>query len=100
MGTNLHAVWDYYILASARLSAPQYLSRLQRRLPKSSTRDGGTPLAWARESCELIDALQLYPLKHALDHAYLAAMRPLAERRIELAALRLAALLNETLGGG
>jgi hypothetical protein len=99
MGTNLHAVWDYYILASARLTVRQYTARLQSRLPRPSTRDAGTPLAWARESCELIDALKLYPRKHAMDHAYLAMMRPVAERRIELAAVRLAALLNETLGG-
>jgi hypothetical protein len=99
MGTNLHAIWDYYVLASARLTARQYVLKLQPRLPKPLAGGGGAPLAWARESCDLIDALKLYPRKHTMDHAYLTSMRPLAERRIELAALRLAALLNATLGG-
>lgn len=99
MGTNLHAVWDYYILASARLTPRRYLARLQPRLPVVDAGAIGTPLSWARESCELIDALRIYPPKHAMDHAYLTQMRPLAERRIELAAVRLAALLNATLDG-
>jgi nuclease S1 len=100
MNTNLHAVWDYYVLASARLTPQQYVSRLQQRLPQPRATQIGAPLAWAQESCALIDARQLYPGKHSMDHAYLAQMRPLAERRIEIAAVRLAAVLNQALGGG
>jgi hypothetical protein len=99
MGTNLHAIWDYYVLASARLTAQQYEARLLPRLPEQKTDQTGTPLSWAGESCALIEARGLYPEKHAMDHAYLTLMRPLAERRIETAALRLAAMLNEVLGG-
>ena len=99
MRTNLHAVWDYYVLASAGFTSQQYLARLQPRMPGLKASQIGTPLGWARESCELIDAGQLYPRKHAMDHAYLARMRPLAERRIEFAAIRLAALLNQALDG-
>jgi hypothetical protein len=98
MGTNLHAVWDYYILASARMKARQYVARLLPRLPALKAGQLGTPMSWAEESCRLIDARRLYPPKHSMDHAYLTEMRPLAERRIETAALRLAALLNEALG--
>ncbi|HTQ36321.1 MAG TPA: S1/P1 nuclease [Steroidobacteraceae bacterium] len=99
MDTNLHAVWDYYILASARLGAREYAARLLPKLPALKAGRIGTPLAWARESCALIDARRIYPPKHSLDHAYLTAMRPLAERRIETAAVRLAAVLNQALGG-
>jgi hypothetical protein len=99
MGTNLHAVWDYYILASARLTARQYLAQLQPRLPAMKAGRTGTPMSWAEESCALLDSRGLYPARHSMDNAYLTAMRPLAERRIETAALRLAALLNEALGG-
>ncbi len=97
MGTNLHSVWDYYILASARLTEPQYVARLQPKLPALTADKIGTPLSWAKESCGLIDARRLYPLKHSMDHAYLASMRQLAERRIGTAAVRLAAVLNEDL---
>jgi hypothetical protein len=97
VATNLHAVWDYYVLASARLPARQYLVQLQSRMPVLKAGQAGDVLSWARESCALIDSTSLYPLKHVMDHAYLASMRPLAERRIQTAALRLAAVLNESL---
>jgi hypothetical protein len=97
MATNLHAVWDYYVLASAGLSARQYFSQLRSRLPVPRARQAGTALSWARESCAFIDARKLYPQQHAMDHAYLDSMRPLAEQRIQIAALRLAELLNESL---
>lgn len=99
MATNLHAVWDYYILASARLTPQQYVAQLQPKLPALKASQIGTPLSWARESCLLIDTRKLYPQKHAMDHAYLTSMRPLAERRVETAAVRLAAVLNEALKG-
>ena len=99
MRTNLHAVWDYYVLASAGLTPQQYLVRLQPRLPRLKAAQIGSPLDWVKESCALIDAWRLYPAKHSMDHAYLTRMRPLAERRIEVAAIRLAALLNQALGG-
>jgi hypothetical protein len=99
MKTNLHAVWDFYVLASARAGPAPYLERLQPRLPAVNAARIGTPLSWAEESCGLIDSLQLYPRRHSLDHAYLKEMRPVAERRIEMAAVRLAALLNAALSG-
>jgi hypothetical protein len=99
MDTNLHSVWDFYVLASARMAPGQYVARLQPRLPAVNAARLGTPMSWAEESCALIDSLQLYPKRHSLDHAYLKEMRPVAERRIEMAAVRLAALLNAALSG-
>jgi hypothetical protein len=98
MGTNLHAVWDYYILADARRTPKQYVAQLRRGMPQLRPREIGTPLAWASESCALIDARGIYPDRHTMDRTYLRAMRKLAEQRVTLAAARLAALLNETLG--
>ena len=99
MGTNLHSIWDYYILGSEGLSLPQYADRLD-ALPwpptTESNADAG-PAAWAGESCRLVDARGLYPAKHTMDHSYLDAERPLAEQRVRQAAWRLAELLNETL---
>jgi hypothetical protein len=94
MATNLHAVWDYYVLASAKLTLDEYADRLA-AAARSPTAQGGNPADWARESCELIDRRALYPRSHKMRKKYLKAMRPLAERRIVKAADRLARLLNE-----
>lgn len=98
MGTNLHSVWDYYILASERLPTPQYADRLAAlpwppKLPGKST----SPADWASESCRLLDSQRLYPKSHKMDSHYLDAQRPLAERQLRIAAKRLADLLNATL---
>ena len=103
MGTNLHSVWDYYIVASRGLGLQAYSDTLGALpwppFPAPSEYDL-MPLAWAGESCRLIDARGIYPPedKHAMDHAYLDAMRPLAEQRIRQAAWRQAQLLNQTIG--
>jgi hypothetical protein len=99
MGTNLHSVWDYYLLASTGLSAPLYANRLAALPwpPKAAGRKSLDPAAWAGESCKLVDAQRLYPKSHKMDSRYLDAQRPLAERQVEVAAKRLADLLNATL---
>ena len=98
MGTNLHSVWDYYILAEHRLGLMQYADELD-RLPWPPKTDTTTsaPQAWAGESCRLIDARHLYPEAHKMDSSYLDAMRPLAEQRVRQAAYRLATVLNSAL---
>ncbi len=97
MSTNLHAVWDYYIFADARRSPGSYVARIRAQLPRLKRGRAGTPLEWARESCALIEARQLYPQAHVMAQEYLRDMRPLAEQRLALAAVRLAALLNAAL---
>jgi hypothetical protein len=101
MGTNLHSIWDFYILADRGLGLQAYSDQLD-ALPwppyPAPSRVDFLPLAWAGESCRLIGLRALYPPQHAMDDAYLDAQRPLAEQRIRQAAWRLAQLLNETLG--
>lgn len=98
MATNLHSVWDYYVLAGERLERAQYVRRLD-ALPWPTPASQLTPpSAWTGESCRLTDARSIYPPSHQMDHAYLDAMRPLAEQRVRQAAYRLAHLLNEALG--
>ena len=105
MGTNLHSVWDYYILASNNLDLQQYGNRLDKLpwppFPAASQYDL-LPKAWSGESCRLIDARGIYPPedRHVMDHAYLDAMRPLAEQRVRQAAWRLSQLLNQAIGEG
>ena len=100
MGTNLHSTWDYYILGARGLSLPQYTQKLDALpWPPPTESQSSTPMAWAKESCRLIEAKHLYPEGHKLDDGYLDAMRPLAEQRIRQAAWRLASILNTDLGG-
>lgn len=108
MGTNLHSVWDYYILGSTNLGAAEpaargnqtdaYADKLDALAwPKPTAKETADPVAWAEESCRLVDAQQLYPAQHKMDKAYLDAHRALAEQRVRQAAFRLANLLNATL---
>lgn len=98
MGTNLHAVWDYYVLAAAGLDRGQYFARLKSRMdPQPAHANRATAMSWARESCALVESQQLYPATHAMDHTYLEAKRRFAEGRIATAAARLAAVLNAAL---
>lgn len=124
IGTNLHTVWDSHLLASAGLARVAYVERLRARRGApgraGAPREGRSaqvadrnvqaagrdadldvsadaPLHWARESCTLVDARQIYPATRSIGADYLDAHRPLAEQRVQLAALRLAALLNATL---
>jgi hypothetical protein len=95
MGTNLHAVWDYSLLASPKLGAKAYADRIDTlRARVAASND---PATWAEESCRIADGA--YPRGHVLDRRYLDAERPLAEQRIRDAGLRLARLLDSTLGG-
>ena len=93
MSTNLHAVWDYYVLASAKLTLGDYADRLAASSRPPTPQ--GSPAEWARDSCKLIDRRAIYPRSHKMNAKYLHAMRPLAERRLVQAADRLARLLNE-----
>ena len=103
MGTNLHSVWDFYILASDGRDLPSYADTLDALpwppFPAPSEHDV-MPLAWAGESCRLSETRGIYPPedRHTMDSAYLDAMRPLAEQRVRQAAWRLAQLLNQTIG--
>lgn len=97
-GTNLHSAWDFHVLKSARLGMTGYRARLGPRVVTTSP----VPMdfvAWAEESCALIDTEELYPARQGnLPAGYLKSKRPLAERQIVLAAARLAELLETTLG--
>ena len=102
MGTNLHSIWDFYILATAgggkqRPDLHRYADRLDALPWPPRTTAISAPQAWAGESCRLVASRNLYPAGHKMDHTYLDAMRPLAEQRVRQAAYRLAMVLNETL---
>ncbi len=98
-GTNLHSVWDYWLLRSGGHRTRTYADLLQQSPVPADAAAGAAnpPLAWALESCRLITEDAIYPTRHRLGDAYLDKHRPTAERRVRQAGARLAALLNATL---
>lgn len=102
-GTNLHAVWDFYVLANRKLDLNAYAAALEATpsaTAATEARASASPLQWAEESCRLTEAPGFYPPdnKHTMTSHYLEQMRPLAEQRVQVGAIRLADLLNRTLG--
>lgn len=99
-GTNLHGVWDYWLLQSAGLDNAGYVQRLEAlpALPPDPVAGvGNAAQAWTIESCQLIHSESIYPPRRRITDAYLDRHRPLAEQRVRLAAGRLAGLLEDAL---
>jgi len=100
-GTNLHTVWDSRLLASARLGEDAYEARLRLdpdRLPANvGPYTPASPVAWAEQSCRIVQSQGVYPPKSRIDDGYLQQHRPTAEQQVRLAGARLAQLLNAVL---
>ncbi|WP_377005482.1 S1/P1 nuclease [Coralloluteibacterium thermophilus] len=96
-GTNLHAVWDRYVLLSRGLGWAEYADALAAEGVADVPR--ATPAAWAEQSCALIRDEGLYPDGHRMNDADLERLRPLAEAQVRAAAVRLAAVLEPALAG-
>lgn len=96
-GTNLHGVWDYWLLQSAGLDNPDYVRKLLAIDPPPPA--DGQARDWVLESCRLIASEGVYPTsrRRVLHDDYLETHRPTAETRLRQAGLRLAALLNQAL---
>lgn len=96
---NLHGVWDTELLEHEGLSEREYDQRLQELIgTEHLDRDaGGSPADWTNESHGQAETI----MKHRpafVNQAYYDANIHLVNERLALAGLRLAALLNRTLG--
>lgn len=98
--TNLHSVWDYFILADVGEPFERHAQRLQAELPRAS----GSPFVpadaarWAEHSCRLTNAGGFYPPRPGkLSVDYLRSARPLAEARLKEAAIHLAQVIETAL---
>lgn len=99
-GTNLHRVWDHWIIqASGYQDAAAYAAHLatQSAAAVDDERRSGAPV-WAEESCRIVKQPGFYPAKRRLPAAYITHYRPVVEQRLRQAGVRLADLLNQTLG--
>jgi nuclease S1 len=92
---NLHSIWDSALIAHRGLDDPHYVAAIedeirQNRWDRVPT---GVPAEWAVESFWLAKAALLPPQAN-VDEAYYRAQVPVIDKRLALAGLRLAALLN------
>lgn len=96
---NLHGVWDDALIWHARLRNGEYVQQLEQliRTEHLEQQSGGTPADWVNEShAEAQRILEHRPA--AVDEAYYRQNIGTVDRRLALAGLRLAELLNQTLG--
>lgn len=96
---NLHWAWDTLLLEHSGLSEEDYVARLNTLIAQKHLENqaAGTPVDWANESH--LQARQIMNTKPAaIDDAYFQANIELVNQKLALAGLRLAALLNGTLG--
>ena len=92
--TNLHAVWDSQMLLDRGLSYTELTAWLLRRETPATVQAARSidPQVWIAEDLALRDAL--YPADPRLGYDYAFVNEPLAEHRLWLAGIRLAAYLD------
>lgn len=96
---NLHSVWDTQLIAHRALSNREYVGRLERLIAEQQLRNRpiGTPSDWAMESLVISNAVML-PQRGEADEAYYRTNISTIDERLALGGVRLAALLNRSLG--
>ena len=96
---NLHWTWDTLLLEHTGYSEEEYVGRLNTLIEQKhlDQKAGGTPEEWANESHALARNL-VAPVPAAVDEAYYQTHIELINEQLALAGLRLAKVLNESLG--
>jgi hypothetical protein len=96
---NLHSVWDSELIRHTGLREHRYARELERMIAADHLRAGSAdPVDWANESLQLAKQAWVQP-QATIDETYYQRERPVVDRQLALAGLRLARLLNEELGG-
>jgi len=94
---NLHGVWDTELLARRALNDAGNLERLQQQIAAGRLASGtASPVEWAMES-HALGRRALVPKGSALDESYFRAHAETVDRRLALAGLRLADVINRAL---
>lgn len=96
---NLHWTWDSLLIQHTGYSERHYVHVLRKLISKEqlARKATGSPEDWANES-HLLARQIIDRNATAIDQSYYQAYIPLVNERLALAGLRLAALLNDTLG--
>lgn len=98
---NLHWVWDTGIIEHAGLREAAYAGALETWLRSENVAalQRGSVVDWVNESHRLaVEHAYKIPADHRLGDAYFAANRPIVDRQLATAGVRLARVLNDALG--
>jgi hypothetical protein len=94
---NLHAVWDSELIRHTGVREHRYARQLEEMIAADHLQAGPTdPVAWANQSWQLAKQAWVQP-QTEIDQAYYERERPVVDRQLALAGLRLAKILNENL---
>jgi len=99
--TNLHALWDYALIAKTGLQWERYARRLGRNISRVDRRlwMGQTVNQWANESFSITeDNVYEFPIGNTVPDEYYYRNIQTVERQLKKAGLRLAEVLNAALG--
>jgi hypothetical protein len=95
---NLHSVWDTELIGHTGLREHRYARELEKMIAANHLQAGAAdPVAWANESLQLATQAWVQPQTN-IGETYYLKQRPVVDRQLALAGLRLARLLNEELG--
>lgn len=96
---NLHGVWDTSMILQTGLRRQEYAQHLEALISseKLASADAGTPEQWANDSLRLAGAAWVQDGTN-LDEQYYQKEIKVVDRQMALAGLRLAKLLNNTIG--
>lgn len=96
---NLHFAWDTGLIKHAGISEERYRARLNELIAsrKLAVQADGTPAEWANESFWLAKKVWVDE-GGAVDETYFESNIGIVNRRLALAGVRLARLINEALG--
>jgi hypothetical protein len=96
---NLHSVWDSELILHTGLREHRYADDLEKMIASEHMKAGSAdPVLWANDSLALAKQAWVQPGTE-IDEAYYLRERPVVDRQLALAGLRLARILNEELSG-
>ncbi|MFM2295453.1 MAG: hypothetical protein RLZZ350_1866 [Verrucomicrobiota bacterium] len=98
--SNLHSAWDSGLIKHTGFSDEQYAELLTAKLQPMAitTLQSGTAVEWAMQSHAFAKLAYQIPASHDLDEAYFHKMKPALDTSLLRGGLRLARMLNETVG--
>jgi hypothetical protein len=95
---NLHGVWDTQLIDHTGLREHLYAHQLEALIASDHLKaESDDPAEWAHDSLQLARQAWLKPQAN-IDETYYLHERPVVDRQLALAGLRLARLLNQELG--
>jgi S1/P1 Nuclease len=95
---NLHSVWDSELIDHTGMREHRYARELETMIATDHLQAGpDDPITWANQSLQLAKQAWVQPQSN-IDEAYYLQERPVVDRQLALAGLRLAQILNEELG--